>query len=140
MTQNKAFQFQNGIVKCKLTGLIGPPITKMILEFQREELWSDAWLPNNVFRFKTLPDNEIMEVDLAIPTPNIIGTATPYHRAYQQGVQQLSWESPSSPRWELVKRIVGETSIFTDSSFHKGEFSIPVAIVIGADKNETHTT
>jgi hypothetical protein len=50
--------------------------TKLILEFQREELWFDAWLPNNVFRFKTLPDNEITEVDVTIPIPHIIGTAT----------------------------------------------------------------
>lgn len=51
--------------------------TKLIIEFSREELWFDTWLPNNVFRFKTLPDNEITEVDLALPIPNIIGTATP---------------------------------------------------------------
>jgi len=51
--------------------------TTLILEFQREELWFDAWLPNNVFRFKTLPGNEITEVNVTMPTPNIIGTATP---------------------------------------------------------------
>jgi hypothetical protein len=51
--------------------------TKLIIEFSREELWYDTWLPNNVFRFKSLPDNEITEVNIAMPTPNIIGTATP---------------------------------------------------------------
>lgn len=51
--------------------------TKLIIEFWREELWYDKWLPNNIFRFISLPDNEITEVDIAMPTPNIIGTVTP---------------------------------------------------------------
>lgn len=50
--------------------------TKLIIEFWREELWYDTWLPNNIFRFKSLPDNEITEVNIAMPTPNVIGTAT----------------------------------------------------------------
>ena len=49
---------------------------KLVFEFQVEDYWNDAWLPNNILRFKTLPENEITEIDIAMPTPKIIGTAT----------------------------------------------------------------
>lgn len=50
--------------------------TNLIIEYWREELWYDTWLSNNMLRFKTFPENEITEIDIAQPTPRIIGTAT----------------------------------------------------------------
>jgi len=49
---------------------------KLVFEFRVEDYWNDGWFPNNILRFKTLPENEITEIDIAMPTPKIIGTAT----------------------------------------------------------------
>ena len=45
-------------------------------EFWRDEFYFDSWTPNNSLRYITFPAKEITEINIAMPTPNIIGTAT----------------------------------------------------------------